>query len=238
VVKSAAWRALPVLLVFALACGRSALREELAAGSSSGPALGGGSGCPEPASALPDAGGLELSTGPYSTSQVTLHNHCSETIWPAMGRTGLDQTIADPSLRTPISPGASSSATLHYVVVLEVKFWGRTRCAFDEQGKGACETGDCGGFVCPIFDNDYPHDATVFALGVGYLEGFNVPMRVAVSGCEPVECGFDLDTCPAASRSVGACGSVVACTSMCPSSCCPSSNGCSPGGDVDITFCP
>jgi hypothetical protein len=64
------------------------------------------SSCPEPASAVPDPGSLMLGQGEYETAQVTLHNQCAETIWPAWTRTGgFDATVLDPSLWAPLSPG-------------------------------------------------------------------------------------------------------------------------------------
>src|SRR5262249_38523139 len=86
--------ALPIVLSLAVSCGgRSRLPEPIPA-------------CPEPASAEPDPGSLVLEQGPYDTSQVTLHNQCEETIWPAWTRTGgLDGTVLDPSLWAPLSPG-------------------------------------------------------------------------------------------------------------------------------------
>jgi hypothetical protein len=182
-----------------------------------------------------------LGPGPYTTFQLTLHNQCTETIWPAWKRTGgLDQTAPDPSLWAPLSPGESHTVTVYYIVDLEIELWGRTRCSFDAQGQGACETGDCGAFACPIDFGGTPRDATIYDFGHGFDTGYNVPMRVTTPGCDTKECSFDLAECPEASRVAGACG-VAGCSAMCPSTsaCChPYSNGCSSGSDVDLTFCP
>jgi hypothetical protein len=198
---------------------------------------------------VPDAGSLELQPGtPYSTFQVRFHNHCAETIWPAWDRTGgLDQTVPDPTLWAPLSAGEDRADTIHYKVFTESAFWGRTKCGFDAQGKGSCETGDCGGFVCwakgSIPLHQYPSNATIYAFEFGFVpDGYNVPLAVATPGCPTRECSFDLSTCPAAMRTTGACGG-SACTAMCPSAasstCCHQyANGCFDGGDVDFTFCP
>src|SRR5262245_53347870 len=94
--RHAAIPALPILLSLVVSCGaRSGLTEPI-------------SSCPEPASAVPDPGSLMLECGASETFQVTLHNQCAETIWPAWTRTGgLDLSVLDPSVWAPLSPGES-----------------------------------------------------------------------------------------------------------------------------------
>jgi hypothetical protein len=227
--RHAAILALPILLSLVVSCGaRSGLTEPI-------------SSCPEPASAVPDPGSLTLECGAYETFQVTLHNQCAETIWPAWTRTGgFDLSVLDPSFWAPLSPGESHDVTIYYCGSREIALWGRTRCSFDEQGQGACETGDCGGFVCPIGVNNTPNDATTYNSQFGFHRHYNVPMRVTKSGCEARQCSFDLDECSDASRVVGACG-VASCSDVCPSAseCCHMyANGCLLAGDIDLTFCP
>ena len=199
------------------------------------------SSCPEPASAVPDPGSLMLGPEGYETAQLTLHNQCAETIWPAWTRTGgFDATVLDPSLWAPLSPGESHDVPVYYNSSREIGFWGRTRCSFDEQGQGACETGDCGGFVCPIVVNQTPNDATTYRSMSGFGAQYNVPMRVTTPGCEAQQCSFNLDECSDASRVVGACG-IAGCREVCPSAsaCCHMySNGCYFSGDINLTFCP
>jgi hypothetical protein len=183
-----------------------------------------------------------LGHGAYETFQVTLHNRCAETIWPAWTRTGgLDGSILDPSWWVPLSPGESHEVPVYYSGSREIGLWGRTRCSFDEQGQGACETGDCGGFVCPILVvGPAPRDATMYDSQAGFHSTYNLPMRVTKPGCEARQCSFDLDACAGASRVVGACG-VAGCTDVCPSAsgCCHTySDGCLLAADVDLTFCP
>jgi hypothetical protein len=221
--------ALPILLSLVVACGgKSGLTEPI-------------SSCPEPASAVPDPGSLMLGPDSYETAQLTLHNQCAETIWPAWTRTGgLDGSVFDPSLWAPLSPGESHDVTVHFSGSREIGLWGRTRCSFDEQGQGACETGDCGGFVCQLSVGAAPNDATLFDTQFGFHTHYNVPMRVTRPGCETRQCSFDLDACPDASRVVGACG-IAGCTDVCPSAseCCHMyANGCLLGSDIELTFCP
>jgi len=201
-------------------------------------------GCFDPPSVVPDAGSLDLPFTPYETFQVRFHNHCAETIWPAWVRAdGLDQTVPDPTLWAPVLAGEERAVTIYYIVFAGIELWGRTGCRFDAQGKGACDTGDCAGFVCFTQGDRLPLKATVYDSEYGFLAGgYNLPISVETPGCATQACAFDLATCPGASRVTGACGG-VACTGMCqagaPSSCChPTSNGCFKEGDVDFTFCP
>lgn len=229
-------RAAPIVFFsLLLSCGRTHLRDEDPGGSSA-------STCPEPASELPDAGSLELPPGAgYETFQVAFHNHCAETLWPAWGRSGgLDQTVADPALWAPMPAGDDRAVTMHFLAITEVAFWARTRCSFDEQGNGACETGDCGSFVCPDEVNQFPTDATIYDLHSGFRGGYNVSMFVKTVGCSDRVCVFDLPDCPDDARTVGACG-LVGCSQVCPSSstCCHDfPNGCFFDTGVNITFCP
>lgn len=202
--------------------------------------------CPEPESAVPPTESMEPPSSDLGpTFQVVLQNRCAETIWPAWGRTGgLDQTQADPAFWLPVGPGDQHAVTMAGIVTVEVAFWGRTRCVFDQQGNGSCETGDCGGFMCSGGISgliEEPRDATVYDLGYGFLHDYNVGMSVRTAGCDDKECQYDLGQCPESALTVTACGN-AACTGVCPSSassCCHEfSDGCFGGADITITFCP
>lgn len=182
--------------------------------------------------------------------RVRLRNRCEQTIWPAFGRTGgLDQSVVDADLWTPLEPEEERNVALHVIAVEEVQFWGRTGCVFDAAGQGSCESGDCGHFtcfddvcskfVCPFSVGDNPLDATSFDLAHGFGTGANVAMSVEADGCDTASCALDLSTCPAASSSEGECG-VAGCADTCPSlsSCCLEQAGCFAGKDLRITFCP
>jgi hypothetical protein len=232
----AALRALPIVVSLMVSCGgRTELPEKV-------PGKGYRASCPEPDTADPVAPPLMLSDGSsHHQFQVTLHNRCTDTIWPGMSRHGgLDQTEPDPSFWTSLWPDESRTVAFHFNSALEILLFGRTRCSFDDQGQGACETGDCGGFICSGSGNA-ARDATTLQFSDGewgYLGGYNVPMLLTSPGCEARQCSFDLDACPAASRVVGACG-LTACLDVCASApeCC-GLTGCGVGADVEITFCP
>ncbi len=179
--------------------------------------------------------------------QVTLHNRCTETVWPAYGSTGgLDNSVIDTQLWFPMAPTSDRSITV-YGGVREIAFWGRTGCSFDLDGNGTCQTGDCGGFVCPVFVGRLGQNATTFALESGFGTAYNLSLRVEGGSCGTHECSADLSSCDDASVVKNACGRVIACSDLCDAStdCC-SRPGCEgtgvssgdPTDDVVVTFCP
>jgi hypothetical protein len=246
---------LAVLLVVG-ACGGVSTRKDTGrasagSGGASAGAEGGstdeGGACAEPASGIPDLGAFQPPPGPLVTYQVTLHNRCAQTVWPAWGTSGgLDNSVIDTQLWLPMSPASDRSVKV-YGGVREIGFWGRTGCSFDGIGVGACATGDCGAFVCPIEINVFPLSATVFVLEEGFLEGYNLPLRVEGPTCGNHECVLDARTCSDASVVKDACGRTIACNDLCdtpPGHCCMRvGSGCtdgnpSDGGDLVVTFCP
>lgn len=171
-------------------------------------------------------------------------------VWPAYGSSGgLDNSVVDTELWLPLPATAERSVTV-YGGVRELGFWGRTRCGFNSAGEGTCETGDCGGFVCAIKINQFPKDATVFVLDRGFLEGYNVPLRIEGATCGNHECAADVRSCPNASVVKDSCAEAIGCTDICSDSatgCCSTagsacrSTGPSDGNaedDLVITFCP
>jgi hypothetical protein len=141
----------PVVIVacafLALACGGKSRhdRNDGGAGASSAAA----DNCAEAESAAPNPGGIAAhATEGRPVYRVTLHNRCSLTVWPAWGRGGgLDNTVIDTLVWVAMPPSTDRSVST-YGSVRDIGLWGRTGCRFDESGNGACETGDCGGFVC------------------------------------------------------------------------------------------
>jgi hypothetical protein len=148
-----------------------------------------------------------------------------------------------------MSPASDRTVTV-YGGVREIGLWGRTACSFDQAGKGACDTGECGGFVCPIIVNQFPASATIFVLDRGFLGGYNVGLRVEGVACGSHQCVTDVRACPAASVVKNSCGSPIACKDICgdaAAQCCSRpGSGCSSTGpsdgsaadDLVVTFCP
>lgn len=180
--------------------------------------------------------------------ELTFRNRCSQIVWPAwLSELGLDNTEIETQLWLPL-PSASERTVTAYGAVRDITLWGRTGCSYDQRGTGTCETGDCGGFVC----NRLPTNATVFGTFRGFLEGYNLAMRVEGVACGEHECVADLGACSEASVVGNECGETVACSDTCSGSttpCCREvSDACSnlgvrtgdgaDTGDLVITFCP
>ena len=236
------------LFVLAVACGGASKHTDPTAGGEAAAAAG---MCAEPDSAVPALAPFQVPPDPTRPDfQVTFHNQCAHKVWPAYGSAGgLDNSVIDTQLWLPLSPMSERSVAI-YGGVRELGFWGRTRCSFDQAGGGACETGECGGFVCPITVNQFPRSATIFVLDQGFLGGYNVALRVAGATCGDHRCAVDARSCSDASVVKDSCGSTIACDDLCTDStapCCSRpGSGCSATGpsdgnsadDLDITFCP
>ncbi|MEP7053040.1 MAG: thaumatin family protein [Pseudomonadota bacterium] len=207
-----------------------------------------GGGCSEPALATPDAGVFQApAVGALGSYQVTFRNQCAQAVWPAWSSTGgLDNSIVDSAVWLPMPPGVERTVTV-YGGVREVAFWGRTGCSFDATGRGGCETGECGAFMC----NGAPQNTTVFDLELGFQGGYNLGLRVDGASCGVHECVANVRACSAESAIMNACGEAIACETVCDgptSSCCPqpgsgctgahAENGAPDVGDLKITFCP
>ena len=235
-------------LFLGVACGGRSSRTD---SSSPSPDANATSACPLPTSAIPVVAPFQPpSDTPLGTFQVTFHNLCAQTLWPAWGSSGgLDNSIIDTELWFPLEAMSDRTVTV-YGGVREIGFWGRSGCSFDDAGGGSCQTGDCGGFVCPIVVNAFPTNATVFALEEGFLDGYNVPLRVESAACGTHECVADLSACSHASVTEDACGTTLGCSNVCDettSECCRQPpDGCaasppnpdSDPGNLVLTFCP
>lgn len=118
------------------------------------------------------------------------------------------------------------------------RFWGRSGCTFNDDGKGTCTTGDCGkGLKCNGNGGEPPASLAEFTLNspldfydVSLVDGYNMPISIFPvddSGvCRSVRCDTDLNlNCPANLIVRGDSGEAVACKSACtafraPEYCC------------------
>jgi Thaumatin family len=250
------------LVLLAMACGAVSTRTDaggvsmgadagMVSADASGASADADGACAEPAFAVPDAGLFKApAVGPLGTFQVTFHNRCAQTVWPAWGSSGgLDNSVIDTRLWLPMPPASDRAVTV-FGGLREIGVWGRTGCSFDQGGSGTCQTGECGGFVCPIIVNAFPASTTVFVLERGFLGGFNVALRVEGATCGSHECVADVRTCSPALVVQDGCGRAIACSDICGGSaqCCSRpGSGCSAGpsdggppgsGDLVVTFCP
>jgi hypothetical protein len=219
-------------------------------GAGAGPIGGASDACPDPVSEVPASTPFEPPIAPSSTFQLTLRNRCAKTVWPAWSPAGgLDNSVIDTAVWLPLSPTESRTVVV-YGGLRDLGFWGRTSCSFDQNGVGACETGDCGAFACPS-GVAFPKNATVFVLKQGFLGGYNVGLGVAGVSCGEHACFAEVSGCTAASAVKDACGATVACSDICNSStpeCCNGSGSRCDEGEFDheapqsddlvVTFCP
>ncbi|MEP7053261.1 MAG: thaumatin family protein [Pseudomonadota bacterium] len=144
---------------------------------------GAGGACEAPSSVVPDLPPFQAppinALGAY---HVTFHNHCAQTVWPASAPSGgLENSVVDTQLWLPLLPASARTITV-YGGVREIGFWGRTGCNFDQAGNGMCETGECGGFLCPMAFG-FPASATAFDLEGGFQGGYNVGLHIEGGSC-------------------------------------------------------
>jgi hypothetical protein len=249
-----------LLAAHAIACGETSTRRDsgVVATDAEGGAhgadddSGAGQPCQDPASSVPDvAPFVPPMLNTLGSFQVTFQNRCATTVWPAWAPSGgLDNSVIDTQLWLPMSPASDRTVTV-YGGVREIGFWGRTACSFDQQGLGACRTGDCGRFICAHTVDNFPTNATIFDLRRGFLGGYNVGLRVDGVACGNHQCVTDLGTCGAASAVVDSCGGAIACSDACSDAaaeCCRQSGSrCNVEqtdhdtdgtDDLVVTFCP
>ena len=246
------------LALFAVGCGGTSKTRDPGVAHAGGGARGveadsgTGGACPEPESSVPDvAPFVPPPLNSLGSFNVTFQNRCVATVWPAWATSsGLDNTVIDTQIWFPMSPGSDRTVTV-YGGLRDIALWGRTACSFDTEGLGACQTGDCGGFKCPTLVGSFPANATVFALQMGFLGGYNLAMRVAGVACGKHDCIADLGTCGAASAVLDRCGGTIACRDACsqaaPECCAEARSRCDKEqtdrdteatDDLVVTFCP
>ncbi|GAB4848460.1 Thaumatin-like protein 1 [Ancistrocladus abbreviatus] len=147
-----------------------------------------------------------------AATTFTFVNRCEFTVWP-----GLLSGAGSPSLdSTGFVLTQGSSKSFHAPTGWSGRFWGRTRCNFDESGHGSCATGDCGSgqIECNGAGAAPPATLAEFTLGgggsasgqdfydVSLVDGYNLQMIVEASGgsgaCASTGCVSDLNLrCPA-----------------------------------------
>ena len=157
-------------------------------------------------------------------------NKCTYTVWAAAVPVGGGIRL-DPGKSAVFHPPAGTKSG---------RIWGRTGCNVDDNGKGSCSTGDCGGVLACTAGGKEPATLAEYTLGSGsdpdyydisLVDGFNVPMSFApVNGsCHAIVCAADINAqCPPELKVDGACAS--ACLKFgTPQYCCPgAASGCGP----------
>ncbi|KAF5205697.1 Thaumatin-like protein, partial [Thalictrum thalictroides] len=104
-----------------------------------------------------------------------IRNQCPFTVWAAASPGGGQQLGSGQTWNLNVNPGTAGA-----------RIWGRTNCNFDGNGRGSCQTGDCGGLLqCQGYGNP-PNTLAEFALNqfnnldfydISLVDGFNIPME-------------------------------------------------------------
>lgn len=181
-------------------------------------------------------GGAGGATTGQGGREFSFENKCAEAVWVGT-LNGNPKYLLPEGGGFRLDPGQSHAFTLP--TEWGGRFWGRTGCAFDANGMGSCETGDCGSKEkCAGAGGKPPATLAEFQLAgfggkdfydVSLVDGYNLPMSVTpVPGTfvpsdpnDPYDCGApgctsDLNaTCPAELQQKNAAGEVVACLSAC-----------------------
>lgn len=209
------WPSVPIL--FCLACSTAST-----SGQDASPTPTDGGNPPSDAS---------IPTGGPGT--VLFSNRCTQTIWVGALNNGTT-TFLPKNGGWKMDPGGTE------VVSLPAKwggrFWGRTGCVFDANGKGQCESADCGQKLeCAGAGGKPPASLVEFQLNgfggkdfydVSLVDGYNVPISVAPQAgtytrtnltsaydCGAPSCTSDLNkSCPTPLQQM-ANGKVVGCRS-------------------------
>ncbi|KAJ8506178.1 hypothetical protein OPV22_007064 [Ensete ventricosum] len=185
---------------------------------------------------------LVFSVSGALAATFTLTNNCDYAVWPGVLSSAGTAALSTTGFQ--LQKGESRS--LDAPAAWSGRFWGRTRCAIDSNGRFSCGTGDCGsgGMECSGSGAAPPATLAEFTLDgsggmdfydVSLVDGYNLPMLVVPQGgsggsCSSTGCLVDLNgLCPSdlkvvLSTSDGGSES-VACKSACeafgsPQYCC------------------
>ncbi|XP_059285872.1 pathogenesis-related protein R major form-like [Lycium ferocissimum] len=101
--------------------------------------------------------------------------------------------------------------------IVQACIWGRTKCKFDGNGRGKCETGDCKGLLQCQGYGIPPNTLAEFALNqpnnldhvdIFLVDGFNIPMEFSPTNgaCRNLRCPAPInEQCPSQLRTQGGC---------------------------------
>jgi Thaumatin family len=162
------------------------------------------------------------------TRQFVITNNCAETVW-----------VAGAGSPTPVFDGSSGGLELPAGATVTTslptpwvggRFWGRRQCTFDANGKGSCQTGDCGGLQCQHAGAGTTSLAEFTLTGsatgadnydISLVDAFDFPLSVQLNDPNPVRainsaCQVDLrGSCPVGQQMLNSAGQVVGCKSLC-----------------------
>ncbi|XP_059296419.1 thaumatin-like protein [Lycium ferocissimum] len=178
---------------------------------------------------------LFLSSSTEGT-QVILVNNCKESIWPGIQGGAGQTTLKDGGFHL----NSGEQIVLDMPDKWSGRIWGRQNCHFDENGKGKCDTGNCGDQLqCQGLGGEPPATVVEMTLGsstsplhfydVSLVDGFNLPVSMKPVGggvgCGVAQCEVDLNVCCPSALEVKSGDKVVGCKSAClaiqsPKYCC------------------
>lgn len=162
------------------------------------------------------------------TRQFVITNNCAETVWVA-GAGNPIPVFNGSSGGMELPAGATVTTSLPTPWV-GGRFWGRRQCNFDANGKGSCQTGDCGGLQCQHAGAGNTSLAEFTLTGsatgadnydISLVDGFDFPLSVQLNDPNPTHsinaaCQVDLrSSCPAGQQMLNSAGQVVGCKSLC-----------------------
>uniref|UniRef100_A0ACD5VLF3 Uncharacterized protein n=1 Tax=Avena sativa TaxID=4498 RepID=A0ACD5VLF3_AVESA len=118
---------------------------------------------------------LLLLAATSKATTINIINRCAYTVWPAAlpMEMGTGRELKPGQVWTLDVPSGAST----------VRIWARTRCSFGTNGKGSCQTGDCGGALNCSISGQPPNTLAEFTtgstqdfFGISVIDGFNVPV--------------------------------------------------------------
>nr|ABM91763.1 acidic thaumatin-like protein 13 precursor [Taxus x media] len=144
-------------------------------------------------------------------AKFEITNQCSYTVWAAGTPGGGQQLQTGETWSVDVAAGTAAG-----------RFWGRTGCSFDGNGRGSCQTGDCGGLLSCQASGAVPASLAEYSLNqdqnkdcydISLVDGFNVPISLAPTNgqCTTTSCKSDINAvCPAELKVSGGCNSACA----------------------------
>ncbi|GLT91989.1 hypothetical protein SLE2022_098480 [Rubroshorea leprosula] len=183
-------------------------------------------------------------TSAVLATTFTLVNKCEYTVWPGI----LSNPGVAPISTTGFALQKGETKTINAPASWAGRFWGRTLCSQDSNGKFSCVTGDCGsgklecsgsGAVPPATLAEFTLDGAggMDFFDVSLVDGYNLPMLIAPQGgtgtnCTSTGCVTDVNgQCPSELKVTSEDGAEgVACKSACeafqqPQYCCRGAYG-------------
>eukprot|EP00253_Pinus_taeda_P002553 PITA_02553 len=108
-----------------------------------------------------------------------IQNNCGFTVWAAGSSGGGKRLDSGQSWRVQVANSTTGG-----------RFWGRTGCSFNGNGRRSCNTGDCGGLLNCQGSGNAPATMVEYSLNqyqnsdfydISVIDGFNLPISIIPS---------------------------------------------------------